>query len=120
MKNLSSLISTILIVSPFFAQIIDSVEMRAALVFLVIIYLWLSERIPLAMTGMLVPCYAVSAGILTTVEAFQSFGDQVLFLFIGSFILAQGMSKHGLDQWLAKFLMGPLRPAPVEILGNQL
>ena len=65
------------------------------------IVMWMTEALPLAVTAMLGPTLAVLLGIANARTAFVSFADPIIFLFIGSFILAEGMFVHQLDRRLA-------------------
>jgi len=66
-----------------------------------VITLWLTEALPLAITAMLGPCVAVMLGVTTGREALAPFADPIIFLFIGGFMLAQAMFVHGLDRRIA-------------------
>jgi sodium-dependent dicarboxylate transporter 2/3/5 len=70
-------------------------------VFISIVLLWFSEVVPLAMTGLLVPLLAILFGVASPKEAFLPFGNQILFLFMGSFFMAKAMEKHGWDKRMA-------------------
>ncbi len=70
-------------------------------VFISIVLLWFSEIVPLALTGLLVPLLALLFGVTTPKEAFLPFGNQILFLFMGSFFMAKAMEKHGWDKRMA-------------------
>ncbi len=65
------------------------------------IIFWLTEVIPLSMTALLGISAAVILGVVPVKEAFLSFGHPVILLFIGSFLIAQSMTKHGLDRRFA-------------------
>jgi sodium-dependent dicarboxylate transporter 2/3/5 len=52
-------------------------------------------------TSLLAPALAVVCGVGTAAEMFGAFGDPIIFLFLGSFILAQAMLETGLDRRLA-------------------
>jgi sodium-dependent dicarboxylate transporter 2/3/5 len=65
------------------------------------IVLWMTEALPLAVTAMLGPTLAVLLGIANARTAFASFADPIIFLFIGSFILAEAMFVHQLDRRMA-------------------
>ncbi|MCB0333166.1 MAG: DASS family sodium-coupled anion symporter [Bdellovibrionales bacterium] len=73
--------------------------------FLTIVLLWFTELVPLPVTGLLVPVLIGVYGILPVKEAFRPFGSDILFLFIGCFLLAQSMTKHGWDKRMAFFLL---------------
>ncbi|MGE0454148.1 MAG: DASS family sodium-coupled anion symporter [Vicinamibacteria bacterium] len=62
---------------------------------------WVSEAIPLAVTALLAPTLAVLLGVAPARSAFAAFGDPVIFLFLGSFLIAEALSVHGLDRRIA-------------------
>ncbi|MEO0226036.1 MAG: DASS family sodium-coupled anion symporter [candidate division WOR-3 bacterium] len=76
----------------------------AAILSLVIVW-WITEAVPIPVTALLGPTLAVIFGVETAKKVFPSFADPVVFLFIGSFILAQAMSRHRLDQRIAYGLL---------------
>ena len=63
--------------------------------------LWVTEAIPLPVTALLIAISTIVFGIAPASEVFVIFADPLLFLFIGSFILAEAMQVHGLDKRLA-------------------
>lgn len=62
---------------------------------------WLSEALPLAATALLGPALCVLLGVTSARAALQPFSDPVIFLFLGSFLLAEAMVKHGLNRRVA-------------------
>lgn len=62
---------------------------------------WVCEPIPLAATSLLSPLLCVIFGVEDLRKALQPFASPIVFLFIGSFTLAEATHKHGLDQRLA-------------------
>jgi sodium-dependent dicarboxylate transporter 2/3/5 len=62
---------------------------------------WITEAVPLPVTAVLGPALTVVLGVVPAKEAFAPFGDPIIFLFLGSFLLAEAMSVHGLDRRLA-------------------
>ena len=74
---------------------------RMAAVMALVITLWLTEALPLAITAILGPCIAVVLGITTGRAALAPFADPIIFLFIGGFMLAQAMFVHGVDRRIA-------------------
>jgi solute carrier family 13 (sodium-dependent dicarboxylate transporter), member 2/3/5 len=71
---------------------------------LVIIY-WITEAIPIPATALLGVSLAVSLGVAPAKNILTAFGDQIIFLFIGSFMLARAMQRHGLDRRIAYALL---------------
>jgi len=74
---------------------------RMAAVMGLVVTLWLTEALPLAMTALLGPCVAVMLGVTNGRQALAPFADPIIFLFIGGFMLAQAMFVHGLDRRIA-------------------
>lgn len=74
---------------------------RLAAVLVLVIAYWISEALPLPVTALLGPTLAVALGVSKARDAFASFGDPVLFLFLGSFMLAKALHVHALDRRIA-------------------
>lgn len=74
---------------------------RMAAIMGLVVTLWLTEALPLAITALLGPCLAVMLGVTTGRQALAPFADPIIFLFIGGFMLAQAMFVHGLDRRIA-------------------
>jgi sodium-dependent dicarboxylate transporter 2/3/5 len=74
---------------------------RLAGVLAMMIVFWVTEALPLAVTAMLGPVLAIILGVAPARQAFASFADPVIFVFIGGFILAEAMFVHGVDQRIA-------------------
>jgi sodium-dependent dicarboxylate transporter 2/3/5 len=70
-----------------------------------VVVLWVTEAIPMAMTAFLGVAAAVVLGVAPANEAFAPFADPLIFLFIGTFMLAQAIFFHGLDR---RFALGIL------------
>ena len=67
--------------------------------------LWISEAVPLAVTALLVAVLVILCGIAPPADVFSIFADPILFVFIGSFILAEAMQVHGLDRRFAQNIL---------------
>ena len=74
---------------------------RLGAIMAMIVVLWITETLPLAITAMLGPVLAVALGVAPARAAFASFADPVIFVFIGSFMLAEAMFVHGVDRRIA-------------------
>lgn len=72
----------------------------AAVLGLVLIF-WLSEAIPIPVTVILGAILNVVLGVAPAKEAFAPFADPIVFLFIGSFIIAEAITLHNLDKRFA-------------------
>lgn len=62
---------------------------------------WVTEAVPIPVTALLAPCLAVVLGVGTAQEMFAPFGDPIVFMFLGGFLIAEGMSHTGLDRRVA-------------------
>jgi solute carrier family 13 (sodium-dependent dicarboxylate transporter), member 2/3/5 len=90
--------------------IFDSISARYALALLVLAaVLWITEAIPLALTGLLIPVLAIVTRLAEPARAFQPFAHPIIFLFMGGFALAGALSHHGVDKWLAQRLINLAR-----------
>jgi solute carrier family 13 (sodium-dependent dicarboxylate transporter), member 2/3/5 len=79
---------------------------RLAAVVAWVVTWWVTEPIPIPATAVFGPALAVLLGIGTAREMFASFGDPVIFLFLGGFLIARAMTVHGLDRRIAFALLG--------------
>jgi sodium-dependent dicarboxylate transporter 2/3/5 len=74
----------------------------------VVATLWVSEALPLPVTALLGAVLCVVLGVAPAKTVLAYFADPIVFLFIGSFILARAMMLHGLDRRIAlRFLSLP-------------
>lgn len=62
---------------------------------------WITEAVPIPVTSLLAPSLAVLCGVGGARELFAPFGDPIILLFLGSFILAESMLSSGLDRRIA-------------------
>lgn len=88
---------------------------RLAAIFVAVIVLWVTEVIPIAMTALLIAPAMLAMGVTDDPKkAFAGYADPLLYLFVGGFMIAHSMSKHGLDRRLAFLLVasGPVAGAP--------
>jgi solute carrier family 13 (sodium-dependent dicarboxylate transporter), member 2/3/5 len=74
---------------------------RMAAILGMVVVLWVSEALPMAATAILGPVLAVVCQVAEARSALAPFADPIIFLFIGSFILAEAMFVHGVDRRIA-------------------
>jgi solute carrier family 13 (sodium-dependent dicarboxylate transporter), member 2/3/5 len=72
----------------------------AAVLGLVVVW-WITEAIPIPVTGIVGLCLCVILNVASPDEVFGSVADSTIFLVIGSFIIAEAMLVHGLDRRFA-------------------
>lgn len=66
---------------------------------------WITEPVPLPMTAVMGAVLAVVFGVAPAKTVFAPFADPMIFLFLGSFILAEAMAHHRLDKRFAYGIM---------------
>jgi len=66
------------------------------------IYLWFFEVIPIYVTALIPLLMASLLGISTSKEIASCYGDSNIYLFLGGFILAIALEKHGVHLQLAR------------------
>lgn len=81
----------------------EAQRLSAALALAVIF--WLTEAIPMAATALLAPALCIPLEVAKDKEVLAPFAHPSIFLFIGSFMLAEAMRVHGLDRRMALWLM---------------
>lgn len=79
---------------------------RLAAVLAAVIVLWVTEAVPMAITAFLGVAAAVALGVAPAREAFAPFADPLVFLFIGTFLLARAIFFHGVDRRFAFAILG--------------
>ncbi len=74
---------------------------RLAAVLAWVLTWWITEAVPIPVTSVLGPALAVVLGVGSAAEMFAPFGDPIVFLFLGGFVLAEAMFATGLDRRFA-------------------
>ena len=67
---------------------------------------WITEAIPLPATALVASALAIAAGVAPARQVLAPYADPVIFLFLGSFLLAEAVSRYGLDVRIASWLLG--------------
>ncbi|HEY0099790.1 MAG TPA: DASS family sodium-coupled anion symporter [Pyrinomonadaceae bacterium] len=74
---------------------------RLAAVMAAVVVLWVTEALPLPVTALLGAAACVVMRVAPARDVFAPFADPLMFLFIGSFIIARAIFLHRLDRRLA-------------------
>ena len=90
--SLAPLLFVLVLLLPF-PQLTPEAHRLAAVLVLVIV-LWVTEGLPLPVTALLGPLLAVMLQVAPVRVVFAPFANPLIFLFIGSFILAQALFVH--------------------------
>lgn len=87
-----------------FPNLPDNAHLLASILTWVIIS-WVTEALPLAITSLLGASLCVLAGLGSVNTVFSAFAHPIIFLFIGSFFLAEAFVVHKVDQRFALWLL---------------
>ncbi len=99
---ISLLIFSILLLYPIFE---NRPAQHAFALFILVAILWITEALPLALTGIMIPVVAILLKLAQPTKAFSQFGHPIIFLFLGGFVLAAALTKHSFDKFLAQTLI---------------
>jgi sodium-dependent dicarboxylate transporter 2/3/5 len=96
----------------------DAAQALVAATLAAVVVLWVSEVVPLYVSGLFGSFLLLAFGDFSAAEIFAPYFDPVIVLFLGGFVLARGMQKYGLDQHIAHAILKRVgdRPA-VFVLG---
>lgn len=79
--------------------------------------IWLSNGLPLAVSGLMIPVLLSLTGAAKKLpEAFSGFTNDVTFLILGCFILAAVMQSTGLDKRIALSIVSRVKPRVGSVL----
>lgn len=70
-----------------------------------VVVLWVTEPVPIPVGGLIGVGAIVLFGVVPVDDALAPFGSTTIFTFIGAFILAQAMLKHGLARRFAFWIL---------------
>lgn len=74
---------------------------KLAAVIAATVILWICESLPMPVTAIAAAAFCILLKVAPAKEVFAPFADPLMFLFIGSFILARAIFVHGLDKRFA-------------------
>ncbi|MBI2082727.1 MAG: DASS family sodium-coupled anion symporter [Deltaproteobacteria bacterium] len=89
---------------------------KAIIVFGDCVFLWVTQLLPLAITGLLAVAVPPLLQILSPRESFALFGNETVFFILGVFILAAAMMKSGLSTRIALKLLRRAGMRPKKLL----
>lgn len=78
---------------------------RLAAVMAAVVVLWLTEAVAMPVAALVGASLCVVLRVAPSKEVFAPFADPIMFLFIGSFILARAIFLHRLDRRLAFWVL---------------
>lgn len=103
-RNYSGLLLGVVVFLTLFFLPMDSLSPEAhrlAAILGLVITFWMTEMLPLGVTALLGLALAVILQVTTVENAFAPMAHPLIFLFIGSFILAQALFVHRVNERIA-------------------
>lgn len=89
---------------------------RAIAVFAVCLILWVSNAVPLAITGLFAIVLVPLMGILSNKQTYALFGNEAVFFILGAFILAGAVMHSGISNRIALNIMNKFGRSPRTLL----
>ncbi len=89
---------------------------RALAVFVLCLVLWVSNTIPLAITGLFAIVLVPVLGILGQRDTYSLFGNEAVFFILGAFILAGAVMQSGLSNRIALTILDRYGDSPRRLL----
>jgi len=89
---------------------------RAIAIFFVCIVLWVTNALPLAITGLLAIVLVPLYGVLSTKDTYALFGNEAVFFILGAFILAGAVMHSGLSARIALNILDRFGGSPRSLL----
>lgn len=100
----------ILVAVPLLVFLFASEHRSVLSIFFTALLFWFTEAIPLPVTALLIPILISLFGLVPAAEVFSPFGNDILFLFLGCFLMGLSMAKHGFDRRVAYWLLARCVP----------
>jgi sodium-dependent dicarboxylate transporter 2/3/5 len=89
---------------------------RTAAVALLMSTWWIGEAIPIAATALVPLVLFPLLGVLTAPETSQEYGNPVVFLFLGAFLIALAMERWGLHRRIALAMVAAVGASPQRLV----
>jgi len=90
--------------------------LRAIAVFLLCLVLWVSNVVPVAITGLFAIVLVPLLGILPRGDTYSLFGNEAVFFILGAFILSGAVMQSGLSNRVALRLMEKYGGSPKRLI----
>ncbi|WP_292486678.1 DASS family sodium-coupled anion symporter [Methanohalobium sp.] len=87
-------------------------------IFIIAIILWVTNALPLSVTGLFVLVLLPLLNVMSSKDAFSLFGNKAVFFILGAFILAAGMMKTGLSKRIALMMLTRFGNTPKKMVGG--
>ncbi len=100
---LGPIIFVLILIFPF-PELTPAAHKLLAIVSLVVIF-WITEAIPIPASALLGAALCIVLGVEEEKKVLSHFANPIIFLFMGSFMIARAMQLHGLDRRIAYLVL---------------
>jgi sodium-dependent dicarboxylate transporter 2/3/5 len=104
-KTLATCLGFVLFALIYFGYGVENKFTAAVALGGLMIYFWILEVIPIYVTALIPIILAPIMGLLDTTDLALSYGDNMVFLFLGGFLLALALEKWGIHILIAQAIM---------------
>lgn len=114
------LIFAIILINPMDIIGLNPRGLKALAIALLMVYLWITEVIPMPVTSLLPLVLFPLMGVVDLKEAAVPYASPVIFLFLGGFLLALAVEKWKLHMRIALWIIQWIGFSPSRIMGSFL
>lgn len=95
-----------------------SLELKVIAIAFLMVYWWISQPIPLYFTALIPLIIGIPLGLIDDIQLAQAYGNKMVFLFLGGFIIALGIEKWRLHEFFAEHIINLFGNTPARLLGG--
>jgi sodium-dependent dicarboxylate transporter 2/3/5 len=89
---------------------------RSFVIFLLAIFLWTTNIIPLAITSLGVMGLLATFQVIEGAKVYSFFGNEAIFFILGAFVLSAGVESCGLNERVAYFVLTKYKERPEKLV----
>ena len=82
------------------------------------LFYWTTEAIAMPITALLPVFVFSAAGLMPMKQLLANYAHPVVYLFFGGFVLALGLQRWKIDQWLSQLIIRTLGKSPARVLAG--
>ncbi len=95
---------------------ISSFEPKALGIAFCMIHWWIAQPVPIYVTALVPLIVGVPLGMISETELASAYGNKMVFLFLGGFLIALGIEKWKLHHYFAEYILNLFGNSPKQIL----
>lgn len=95
---------------------INNIEIKALGMVALMVYWWITEPIPIYMTALVPLILGQPLHLISKLELAEAYGNNMIFLFFGGFVLALAIEKRNLHRVFANYIIHTFGQTPTRLL----